>query len=126
MTEVTPNEVTATSVMQREVSFSWGRPPCSFQTGAAAGFSYVLVEVRSGATLNQSHTTSTSLTLGGLVPFTNYSFQVALATDVGALPFSDRIFVETQEAGMFCPNRLLSSGVQAQMVNNSRVFYPQN
>ncbi|XP_022087743.1 fibronectin type III domain-containing protein 1-like [Acanthaster planci] len=114
--EVTPVEVTATSVMQHNLSFSWSRPPCGFQGGTVTAYSYKLVELKSGTTLKQSSITLHSVTLEGLIPYTNYSFQVAVATDTGSLPLSDSIIVETLEAEPTAPRAFAVRGADEDSI----------
>ncbi|XP_038048537.1 receptor-type tyrosine-protein phosphatase T-like isoform X2 [Patiria miniata] len=101
--EASSDEVTPTSVSQRNLTVSWSRPPCGFQGGTITGYLYKLTHVSSGATLRQTNTTQTAVTVDDLIPYTEYGFQVAATTSTGFGPFSGSITIRTLEAEPTAP-----------------------
>ena len=91
----------ATSVMQRGLIFSWSEPPCGDRGGIITGYTYKLTEVGSvpDNVIQLSVTSEKSVTINGLVPFTEYSFQVAASTSEGTGPYGDEVYKKTLESG---------------------------
>ncbi|XP_038052727.1 uncharacterized protein LOC119725395 [Patiria miniata] len=80
-----PTEVNSTSVTSTSLSFSWSKPPCGSRGGIITGYTYILTEVGPPSTeVVQSVTSEESVTIQGLSPLTEYSFQVAASTTAGA------------------------------------------
>ncbi|XP_038052730.1 uncharacterized protein LOC119725398 [Patiria miniata] len=84
-----PTEVNSTSVTSTSLSFSWSKPPCGSRGGIITGYTYILTGVGPPSTeVVQSVTSEESVTIQGLSPLTEYSFQVAANTNAGAGPYS--------------------------------------
>ena len=86
------------SVTSRTLNLSWSPPLPSQQNGVI--ISYVLTCSSGGSIINSTRTSSTSLTITGLEPFTNYTCSVNASTVVGDGPAAVRI-VETSEDSEF-------------------------
>ena len=93
----------STSVMQRSLSFSWSEPPCGDRGGIIIGYTYKLTRVGSvpDIMIQQSDTSEQSVTIDGLIPFTEYSFQVAANTSKGIGPYTNDVTMTTLEAGNY-------------------------
>ena len=93
------SEATATKVMKSSLTFSWSKPTCEFYDGPITGYTFKLTDTQSGVVIWLSDTTANSVTIANLVPYTEYSFQVAATTNMGPATDSDIITVRTAEAG---------------------------
>ncbi|XP_038066685.1 receptor-type tyrosine-protein phosphatase F-like [Patiria miniata] len=90
-----PQQVTVTS-QKRSLTFSWSQPACGSQGGVITGYTYKLSGPGSQLILNAS--SDEEVEINGLIPFTNYSFQVAANTSAGAGPYSRVVVHRTAEA----------------------------
>ncbi|XP_038053132.1 uncharacterized protein LOC119725683 [Patiria miniata] len=91
-----PTEVNSISVTSSSLSFSWSKPPCGSRGGIITGYTYILTEVGPPSTeVVQSVTSEESVTIQGLSPLTEYSFQVAASTTAGAGPYSGAVRTTT-------------------------------
>ncbi|XP_038068801.1 angiopoietin-1 receptor-like [Patiria miniata] len=91
-----PQQVTVTSTSKSSLTFSWSQPACGSRGGIITGYSYKLSGPGSQLILDVS--TAEQVEIDGLIPFTNYSFQVAANTSAGAGPYSDVVIQRTDEA----------------------------
>ena len=84
-----PADVNSISATRCSLGFSWGKPPCGSRGGIITGYTYKLTEVSpESQVVIQSVTSEESVTIEGLTPLTEYSFQVAANTAAGSGPFS--------------------------------------
>ncbi|XP_038066683.1 angiopoietin-1 receptor-like [Patiria miniata] len=95
-----PTIVTPGSQAQRSLAFSWSLPACGSRGGVITGYDYRLST--SGVAPMTGQTTASlsggAVTIGGLTPYTSYSFQVAARTNDGTGPYSAVVTSTTQEA----------------------------
>ncbi|XP_022097142.1 tenascin-like [Acanthaster planci] len=72
------------------IGFSWSQPSCGGRGGAIMQYSYRLTHMIDGLPLTDStgDTAREWVVISGLVPFRQYSFQVAARTTVGIGPYS--------------------------------------
>ncbi|XP_038066690.1 tyrosine-protein phosphatase 99A-like [Patiria miniata] len=91
-----PQQVTVTSTSKRSLTFSWSQPACGSRGGIITGYTYKLSGPGSRLIFNVF--TAEQVEINGLIPFTNYSFQVAANTSAGAGPYSDVVNQRTNEA----------------------------
>ena len=73
-------------------------PAISHQNGVITGFTVVTRNFET-SNVTQAYTTSTSIVVFSLQPFTIYEATVAASTALGLGPFSASITVQTEEAG---------------------------
>ncbi|XP_022109752.1 receptor-type tyrosine-protein phosphatase kappa-like isoform X2 [Acanthaster planci] len=90
-----PENVTLLVRNKRQLSFSWSPPPCGSRGGIITGYVYKLSG--RGPTILDD-TAFKSVTIPQLIPFTNYSFQVAANTSAGTGPYSEVVTGKTLEA----------------------------
>ncbi|XP_038066691.1 receptor-type tyrosine-protein phosphatase mu-like [Patiria miniata] len=91
-----PQQVTVTSTAKRSLNFSWRKPACGSRGGNITGYSYKLSGP--GSQLISNVSTAEQVEIDGLIPFTNYSFQVAANNSVGVGPYSEVVVQRTDEA----------------------------
>ena len=84
------------SVTSRTLTLSWSPPLPSQQNGVIT--SYILTWISGGNIINSTRTSSTSLTITGLEPFTNYTFSVNSSTVVGDGPAAVRSVVTNEDS----------------------------
>ncbi|XP_022111479.1 receptor-type tyrosine-protein phosphatase delta-like [Acanthaster planci] len=96
-----PTRVNLTLATPYSLSFSWSKPPCGSRGGIITGYTYKLTEISpESQVVIQSVTSEESVTIEGLTPLTEYSFQVAANTIAGAGPFSRVAMEATVDAGL--------------------------
>ena len=83
-----PPQEFAISVTSHSITLSWSPPLPSQQNGVIT--SYVLNCSSGGNNVNRTRTSSTSLTITGLKPITNYTCSVSASTIVGDGPAAVR------------------------------------
>ena len=82
------------------MTISWHPPPFEFRNGIITGYTISLTTVGSGDVSEHSSSTDT-ITLGSLHPFTAYAFAVAAKTSVGTGPYTTDSTVMTLEDGNY-------------------------
>ena len=80
------------------LTLSWSPPLPSQRNGVI--ISYLITCSSGGSIINSTRTSSTSLTITGLQPFTNYTCSVSAATIVGDGPTTART-IETKKESKF-------------------------
>ncbi|XP_038068352.1 uncharacterized protein LOC119737808 [Patiria miniata] len=95
-----PQNVINTATLKRSLRFAWQSPPCLGRRGDIVGYTYLLIDLERGAENVTADTSSSVMDayIGGLVPYTLYSFQVLARTAAGDGPYSDAINVRTDQA----------------------------
>ena len=76
---------------------TWGMIECIERNGIITGYTVVFQE-QGGANV-PSNTVNRTFSVGGLIPYTNYAFQVAGVNDVDTGPFTNLLTVITAEEG---------------------------
>ena len=79
-----PQNSSVQSVTSRTLTLSWSPPLLSRRNGVI--ISYLITCSSGGSIINSTRTSSTSLTITGLQPFTNYTCSVRAATKLGDGP----------------------------------------
>jgi len=92
-----PRNVTAAPNALRSLLIEWQVPEIT--NGPITSYTVNYTPVNSGRR-SENFTNATSLVIATLQPFTNYSVAVQACTDAGCGPFSDEIFVLTQQEGI--------------------------
>ncbi|XP_033636915.1 receptor-type tyrosine-protein phosphatase T-like isoform X2 [Asterias rubens] len=92
-----PTDVRVLSISETSLSFSWSEPPCGGRGGIITGYSYKLTQVGADNEEGPTITSNTAVTISGLIPYTDYSFQVAASTNMGTGPFSSSLNTRTPE-----------------------------
>ncbi len=82
----------------REVVIRWSAPRKAFRNGIITGYSVEIKPVGANITYARNSTT-TSLIVSELLPFTSYSCRVAARTIVGIGPFSRPVSFLTNQEG---------------------------
>jgi len=95
-----PLSVNATADNSTSVTIYWHPPPFEFRNGIITGYTISLTTVGSGDVSEHSSSTDT-ITLGSLHPFTAYAFAVAARTSVGTGPYTTDSTVLTLEDGIY-------------------------
>ncbi|XP_038066670.1 angiopoietin-1 receptor-like [Patiria miniata] len=103
-----PQQVTVNS-NKRSLTFFWSQPPCGSRGGNITGYTYKLSGPGSQLILDVS--TAEQVEIDGLIPFTNYSFQVAANTIAGAGPYSGVVVQRTAEAKPTVPLNVVIKNV---------------
>ncbi|XP_038048243.1 receptor-type tyrosine-protein phosphatase delta-like [Patiria miniata] len=111
-------EVKSVSIMQRSLTFSWSEPKCGGQTDPS------VTSYRHKLTGQQpplkSDTTETFVSLDGLIPYIEYSFQVAVITSDGtAGTYSNSVVVRTTEAEPTVPRNVHIKNVSEDSITAS-------
>ena len=87
-----------TVVSSTSISLEWDPPGTPEQNGIIIGYVVNVTEVGTGEKFQRSSTT-TSLTLDSVRPFTTYVCRIAARTVVGIGPYSIAITATTEQAG---------------------------
>ncbi|XP_038066667.1 angiopoietin-1 receptor-like [Patiria miniata] len=103
-----PQQVAVTS-QKRSLTFSWSQPTCGSRGGIITGYTYKLSGPGSQLILDVS--TAEQVEIDGLIPFTNYSFQVSANTIAGAGPYSGVVVQRTAEAKPTVPLNVVIKNV---------------
>ncbi|XP_038069022.1 angiopoietin-1 receptor-like [Patiria miniata] len=103
-----PQQVTVNS-NKRSLTFFWSQPPCGSRGGIITGYMYKLSGPGSQLILDVS--TAEQVEIDGLIPFTNYSFQVSANTIAGAGPYSGVVVQRTAEANPTVPLNVVIKNV---------------
>ncbi|XP_038066663.1 angiopoietin-1 receptor-like [Patiria miniata] len=104
-----PQQVTVTSTAKRSLTFSWNQPACGSRGGIITGYTYTLSGPGSQLILDVS--TAEQVEIDGLIPFTDYSFQVAANNSVGFGPYSGVVVQRTDEAEPTVPLNVVIQNV---------------
>lgn len=91
-------EVNVSVISFEEVVIRWEAPESADQNGVIIDYLVNITIVSTGQSFART-TTTTSLSLNGLQPFTSYVCQVAARTQVGLGPFSTFVSFLTDETG---------------------------
>ena len=94
-----PQNFTAIATSSDSVFLTWDPPEADQQNGVITGYVINVTVVETGETFQLFSSTNT-LTVESLMPFTTYVCVIAAQTSVGTGPFSITISVQTDEAGM--------------------------
>ena len=87
------------SVTSRTLTLSWSPPLLPQRNGVI--ISYLITCSSGGSIINSTRTSSTSLTITGLQPFTNYTCSVRAATTVGDGPATPVHHIITLDDGEY-------------------------
>lgn len=88
----------ATASSSEDIQISWQPPPLPDQNGVITGYVINITSLDTGV-VRQHTSTTTSLRVSGLAPFTVYSCIIAARTAVGVGPFTTVVTVRTLEDG---------------------------
>ena len=81
------------------ITLTWNPPPFSHQNGQIRSYSIIVTYPLSGTQQQfRTNSSSTSFTVGGLLPFSSYIFSVSAET-ISLGPYSAAINVSTIEGG---------------------------
>lgn len=99
MPSAPPTDLVAVDILMRNISLQWTSVPEIHQNG----FISYNVEYRQSSELDYASiiTTTTSVVLTSLQPFTEYMIRVTGSTVIGAGPSTDNIMVYTLEDSKF-------------------------
>ena len=89
----TPQEVTIVDTTSTKITIQWKELPCSDRNGDITG--YTVRYSISGSNITLRNYSDTAATLVDLIPFTNYSIEVAAVNDNGTGPFSTPVYMRT-------------------------------
>ena len=89
----TPQEVTIVDTTSTEITLQWKEVPCIEQNGDIIG--YTVRYSISGSNITLRNYSDTVATLVDLIPFTNYSIEVAAFNVNGTGPFSSPVYMRT-------------------------------
>ena len=92
-----PTDFQATVLDHTSILVSWNPPPFEDQNGIIRHYEVILVALATGVTHIRTSSTH-SLTVSSLQPFTNYSCTVAAET-VAIGPYTAEITVQTSQTG---------------------------
>lgn len=92
-----PESPTAGEISSDAISLTWAPPPLENQNGVIIRYVINVTVVGTGETFLTFSSTN-SLTLGSLRPFTTYVCVIAAETSAGVGPFSISISAQTDEA----------------------------
>ena len=95
----TPQEVTVVDTTSTNITVQWQEVPCIDRNGDITG--YTVRYNISGCNNVTLHNNSDTLvaTLVELIPFANYSIEVAAVNDNGTGPFSTPVYIRTHGDG---------------------------
>ena len=99
-----PQDVQGKPKSSESLEITWKPPPEDKQNGQLLGYKVHYIEAGSGAGPEEAiildvPASKTSLTIENLDKWTQYKVWVAAFTQVGAGPFSDVVFAQTDEYG---------------------------
>ena len=100
-----PQNFTAVATSSRSAIVTWDAPPMAQQNGIIILYT-INVTVADSGEMFQLTSTTTSLTVSTLQPFTTYFCSIAASTSVGMGPFSTVITLQTPEDGTLLCMRL--------------------
>ena len=87
---------------------SWQPPPLIDQNGLLTSYLILYTRVGSSNLMTRNATNGTELTLSGLIPFTNYSVEVAARSVNGTGPVTNPVIQISGEDG-----KCISTGISA-------------
>ena len=93
-----PQVLAISDIGTDRVEMTWQPPALTDQNGVIVGYLINITSLDSGV-IQQLTSSSTSLLIMNLQPFTRYSCVIAARTAVGLGPFSTVVSVQTMEAG---------------------------
>ena len=85
----------------RQIVLHWQPPLLENRNGIITGYIVNFTAMTSGEMVQLMSTTS-SITVSSLSPFTVYICTIAATTQVGSGPFTDELIVQTLEEGKMC------------------------
>ena len=100
-----PQNFVAVASSSRSATVTWDPPPIPQQNGIIILYT-INVTVADSGEMFQLTSTTTSLTVSTLQPFTTYFCIIAASTSVGMGPFSTVVTFQTPEDGMLLCVRL--------------------
>ena len=100
-----PQNFTAVATSSRSATVTWDPSPIAHQNGIIILYT-INVTVADSGEMFQLTSTTTSLTVSTLQPFTTYFCIIAASTSVGMGPFSTVVTLQTPEDGMLLCIRL--------------------
>ncbi len=109
-----PAEVIASDVTPTSITFHWLEPPCGHRHGHIISYSILLRSENDDILVNSERTT-TSITVGDLIPYTTYYFTISASTVVGEGP-SHTLAQRTKQIGTFF-TRMSSHKLQTSFPN---------
>ena len=92
-----PQNIIVMSVNPASLMVSWQPPPMSGQNVSIIGYSILYALVGSNALMSITVNNTNEYIISGLVPFSNYSVQVAASTINGAGPVSNLVIQTSGE-----------------------------
>ncbi len=95
-----PQTLTSGAVTATSLQVNWQPPSLSDQNGVITGYVINITSLNTGVS-QQLTSTTTSLQVSSLTPFTNYVCIVAAMTAIGVGPFSTVVTVQTLEGGIY-------------------------
>ena len=93
-----PQSVSIAEITSASVTLMWDAPETEQQNGIITGYVINVTMVETGERF-QSFSTSSTLILDALRPFTSYICAIAAQTIAGVGPFSTTVSVRTEEGG---------------------------
>ena len=94
-----PANVTLFEVTSTSARVSWSEPACGQRNGDITAYSFLLLD-EAGTVIENDDTTSTSVFINNLMPFTNHSFKVSAKTRRGIGPASPALHFLTEQGGL--------------------------
>ncbi|XP_072041081.1 receptor-type tyrosine-protein phosphatase delta-like [Amphiura filiformis] len=109
-----PDEVIASSVTPTSITFSWSEPPCGHRHGPIVEYSY---ELRKGTdeVIVKSTVSATSITIGDLTSYTNYSLSISAVTNAGEGP-AVTLTKRTTQSGPSVPRNIYVEEVTSRSI----------
>ena len=95
-----PQNFVAVASNSRSATVTWNPPPMAQQNGIIILYT-INVTVADSGEMFQLTSTTTSLTVSTLQPFTTYFCIIAASTSVGMGPFSTVVTLQTPEDGTY-------------------------
>ena len=96
-----PQNLSGVPGVIRQIVLHWQPPLLENRNGIITGYIVNVTAMTSGEMVQLMSTTS-SITVSSLSPFTVYICTIAATTRVGSGPFTDEFMVQTLEEGKMC------------------------
>ena len=120
----TPREITRVNTTSTEITLHWREVPCIDRNGGIIG--YTVRYSISGSNITLRNYSDTVATLVDLIPFTNYSIEIAAFNVNGTGPFSTPVYMRTDDDSKWIDHLSYPKIIFIYPCNNIRCYYSNN
>ena len=112
----TPQGVTRVNTTSTEITLQWREVPCIDRNGDIVGYTVCYSISGSNNTILRSASDKLAVTLVDLIPFANYSIEVAAVNVNGTGPFSTPVYMRTDDDSKWMYRHTYSLNLQFSLL----------